>query len=837
MLFTKRTSLMGRPIIFSASLLILTTIAFGQNNPAGYVNPLIGTTGGGNTFPGAVRPWGMVSVSPHTSLGNPAGYNAGMSSVYGFGHVHMSGVGCTDLGDITLMPTTGALAINEDNYKSDFSGEVAAPGYYKSNLTTYGITAEMSATVRTGISKYTFPARSGDANILIDVSRALTPSTAGYVKVTSDSTIEGWNKSGGFCGSTNKHVVYFSAVFSKASKSFHTWNGTLITTDNSQTGTDIGAALSFKTTAGKAIYVKVGISYVSIANAALNLKAEQSGFDFNKVKADAQNDWNSQLSKIQTSGGSTTNDTIFYTALYHVLMHPNINSDVNGQYRSEGTQAIETAVGYNHYTIYSLWDTYRNLHSLLTLVYPDRQLDMVKTMMAMYRENGWLPKWELASSDTRTMVGDPACIVIADTYIKGIKNFDISTAYQAMKKGATQYSENPLRPGLDQYISKGYIPQDNRGMGWAWGSAATSLEYYFADWSIAQVAQSLGNTADYNLFLNRSKGYKNLYDSTSGFLRPRNDDGSWISPFDIYTNEGSESWSGSGGPGYVEGNAWQYNMFVPHDIAGLRDLMGGDKAFLDRLQLIFDLNQFEIGNEPDINYPYLFDYFPGHSWRTQSLVRKYMGNYNTGSSGIPGNDDCGVMSAWYVFGAMGFYPSRPASNEYLITTPIFKKITIQLDPIFYPSSAGKKLVIQTTGNPPADTYINSLNINGAEYTGQFITHQNLIQGDSITYNLSSVKSGANADPTVAITSPLTNSSYAGSITIKAAAKDFDGSVAKVEFFMDHVKIGESLTVPYEFKYNVTSNQTVSFTAKATDNTGAVTTSFPVVVKLHRNKQH
>ena len=688
---------------------------------ARYVDPFIGTGGAGNTFPGAVVPWGMVSVSPHTDLASPSGYHYGRPHLYGFGHVHLSGTGCPDLGNILLMPTTGPLQTAEDAYKSAFTGESAEPGYYKVDLTTYGVRAEMTATARAGLSRYTFPACAGDARILVDVSHGLTECRAAQVTIVSPTEVEGWNVSGNFCSAGNRQAVYFVAQLSKPASAFGTWNGAGAGREGEQYGTDVGAYCEFTTAQGEAVLVRVGISYVSIANARLNLQAEIPDWDFERARRAAFDEWDRELSRVEVEGGTRQQRTAFYTALYHVLIHPSIFSDVNGEYVTMGRAGTRRAEGYTRYHVYSLWDTYRNVHPFLTLVYPERQLDMVKTMVEQYRESGWLPKWELAANETYVMVGDPAVTVIADTYVKGLRGFDAEAAYEAALKGATAKENNPLRRELAEYLERGYVPF--KALGWDAGAASITLEYCHQDWALAQMAAALGREGERQALTKRASFYSNLYDEQTGFLRARRRDGSYLEPFDPV----------HGWRGYTEGNAWQYAFFVPHDPAGLASLMGGQDRFVSRLQECFDRGQFVLWNEPDMAYPYLFTYMNAEAWRTQREVRAALSrHFGASPDGVPGNDDAGATSAWYVFSAMGFYPACPGSTLYQVGSPLFDSVTIRLNPAFYP---GERFVVKAQGNGPDSVYVQSAALDGRPYERPHLDHGDLVKGGTLVLTM------------------------------------------------------------------------------------------------------
>jgi predicted alpha-1,2-mannosidase len=599
-------------------------------------NPSIGTTSGGNTYPGAVRPFGMVSVNPHTDSVAPNGYYFGKQFIYGFGHVHMSGIGCQDLGNIVLMPGQGKVKADMRHYRSAFDEEVASPGYYKVHLKDQDIMAEMSSTLRTGISRYTFQQASDSANIIVDLTQDAIPRLSsqppleGSIEAISETEVEGWNYSGDFCSGKSFHAVYFVARFSKPAIKHGVWKDKEIIDGIMTTkGKDFGAYFTFRTAKGEAILIKVGISYVSVKNARENLDIEQPGWNFDKVKKEAESEWEQELSKIQVEGGSENQKTIFYTGLYHMLLHPNVFNDVNGEYQpmreypSHKSGTIKKAEGYTRYTVFSLWDTYRNVHPFFALVYPERQRDMAISLIEMYEESGRLPKWELAGGETNTMVGDPSLPVIADTYIKGIRDLDTAKALSAMISNARNM-KSKVRPGLSSYLKYKYIPQDDRGE-WLWGTVSTTEEYAFADWSLAQYCKAIGREKEYKEFLERSMYYKNLYDPSTQFIRPRNKDGKWYVPFNPDTTQGGDlDFPGAGGPGYVEGNAWHYKFFVPHDIPGLIALMGGDEKFTAGLKECFEKKKFSLWNEPDMAYPFLYNYVNGQGWRSQEEVRRQM---------------------------------------------------------------------------------------------------------------------------------------------------------------------------------------------------------------------
>ncbi|MCG1037721.1 GH92 family glycosyl hydrolase [Polaribacter sargassicola] len=711
-----------------------------------YVNPFIGTSNFGATNPGAIAPRGMVSVSPFNVSGKQNSLEKDsrwLSNPYvnentfltGFSHVNLSGVGCPDLGVILFMPTTGALETNHLKYGSTYTNEIAKAGYYSTILKKYNIKVETTATTRTGVSKYTFP--KGESNILLNLGLGLTNEQGASVKVVSSTEIEGVRTVGSFCyyKPEEAYPVYFVAKFSKPADDFGVWKKTRKYKGveakwmpyNGKTrikkgykkeviGDSIGTYFKYNFLKPTEVEVKVGVSYVSIENARENLEKETQNLSFNDIYKSTSFEWNSLLSKIKVEGGTKDDKTIFYTALYHTLIHPNTLNDFNGEYPGMTTRQTLKTEG-TRFTVFSFWDTYRNLHSLMSLVYPKQQSNMVKSMLDIYDESGWLPKWELNSTETTTMVGDPAGIVLTDTYLKGIKDFDIEKAYNAMHKSATVLENNPLRPGINEYVKTGYLTTKNIG------SVSTTQEYNIGDYSIALLAKSLGKKEDYKRFLKQSLTYRNLFDKDLKLLRPKNPDGSWYEPFNPLKGADFEK-----SIGFIEGNAWQYAFMVSHDIRGLIKLMGGKKSFINQLQKVFDKDQFDMANEPDIGYPFLFNYVKGEEWRSQQKVKELISKYFKNSpDGLPGNDDTGTMSAWLIYSMMGIYPISPGEPFYTITTPVFDKVTIELDKDYY---TGNQLIITKTGNKK-DGFINKIKVNNKIHKEYFIDHKDLVNGATL----------------------------------------------------------------------------------------------------------
>ena len=739
---------------FISLLLLLAPLAVAAQKPADLVNPFIGTTNFGTTNPGAVTPNGMMSVVPFNVMGSDlnvfdkdqrwwsAPYEYNNKFFTGYAHVALSGVGCPEASSLLVMPTSGELDVDYFSYGSEYTNEKATPGYYSNELTKYGIRTEVTATTRSSCERYTFPA--GKGNIILNLGQGLTNECGAMVRRVSSTEVEGFKMLGTFCYTTQAvFPVYFVMRVSKAPTSEGAWkfqpaltgveaewtpdDGTYKLYENyyrEVAGDNIGYRFCYDNLAdGEQITVQMGVSFVSIENARENLNAEQQEKDFDSIHAQAVEKWNNDLGRIRIEGGTKEQQTIFYTALYHALIHPSIISDVNGEYpKMENGETGKS--DYTRYTVFSLWDTYRNLHQLLTLVYPERQTDMLRTMVGMYEDCGWLPRWELFGRETFTMEGDPAAIVIADSWIKGLRDFDIETAYEAMLKSATtKGSENLIRPDIDPYVNDGYIPlwyfsNDLSGD----NSVSHALEYCSADYAIAQLADSLGDKTRAKEFLKRSQSYRRYYCKEHGTLRPLTKDGKFLGDFDPATGKNFENV-----PGFHEASAWCYTFAVPHDLKGLMNLMGGKRNFIKSLQGVFDNRHYDPANEPDIVYAYLFSRVKGEEWRTQKEVKSILDNhYKNAPDGIPGNDDTGTMSAWAVFSMMGIYPDCPGEPTYTITTPVFDKVCI--------NAPGKEITIECD-RPTADShYIDCIEVGGKKH-GYRITHRQLTDNANIRLTL------------------------------------------------------------------------------------------------------
>ena len=718
-----------RKIILSVSLLASGLwLSAKEGGLTDYVNPFIGTSNFGTTNPGAIRPNGMMSVTPFNVMGSDTNvwdkdsrwwstpYSSDNSFFTGFSHINLSGVGCPEVGLALTMPTAGALNVDYHMYGSEAVAETARPGYYGCELVAYGIKAEASATTRTSIERYIFP--EGQGNILVNFGDGLTNESGAWLRKVSETEIEGMRLAGTFCYNPQAvFPVYFAIRINKVPSKGGFWKKQPLLTGveaewtpddgtyklyqrygREIAGDEIGYWFSFETAEGEAVELQMGVSFVSCENAWENLEAEQARLqpgvsNFETVRAEAEAAWEADLGRIKVKGGSERDKEVFYSALYHALIHPSILNDVNGEYPLMENDGVgRVPAGQNRYSVFSLWDTYRNLHQLMTLVYPERQMDMVRSMIDIYREWGWMPKWELFGRETFTMEGDPSIPVIADTWLKGLRDFDIETAYAAFVKSATTPSaDNLMRPDIDPYLEKGYVPlgfysADASGD----NSVSHALEYYIADYALSLLAADLGYADDAAKFRAQSLQYKHYYCPSFGTLRPLNSDGTFLEPFNPRQGENFEPV-----PGFHEGSAWNYTFYVPHDVLGLAKLMGGRKAFINKLQKVFDEGLYDPANEPDIAYPYLFSYFKGEEWRTAKIVSELLDkHYTTRPDGIPGNDDTGTMSAWAVFSMMGFYPDCPGDPSYTLTVPRFDRIEITLDPAY--CYGNDRLVISKT---------------------------------------------------------------------------------------------------------------------------------------------
>ena len=742
-----------------AALLALSAGSVTAKDNVDYVDPFIGTTNFSICNPGAIRPHGLMSVVPFNVMGSDLNQqdkdSRWWSAVYeynnkyftGFAHVTLSGVGCPEMGTLLTMPTSGELNVDYRSYGSEYKDETARPGYYSNVLTKYGIKCEVAATMRSSIERYTFPG--GKSNLLFNLGNGLTNEIGASLRRVSDTEFEGTRLLGTFCYNPQAvFPMYFVVRVNKKPAAFGMWkkqpdlHNAQAQWDTYQgkyklypgygrdmAGNDIGYYMTYDLAKGEQVEVQVGVSFVSIEGARANLNAEQQGFNFDKTVADTRAEWANTLNRISVEGGTDDQRRVLYTALYHSQIHPTVLQDVDGKYPKMESNENGHTNG-NRYTIYSLWDTYRNLSQLETLLYPDKQVDMINSMIDMYREWGWMPKWELFGRETWTMEGDPAIPYIADAYMRGLRGFDINTAYKAFRASATlPGKDNKMRPDIDPYIEKGYVPlgyyaADMSGD----NSVSHALEYYLADNALSILAKELGHNSDAKLFRQRALGYKHYYSKESGTLRPIQKDGSFLTPFNPEAGANFENC-----PGFHEGSAWNYTFYAPHDVTGMAKMMGGQRKFVDKLQMVFDKGLYDPANEPDIAYPYLFSYFKGDEWRTQKtvseLLKKY---YTTRPDGIPGNEDTGTMSAWAIFSMIGLYPDIPGDPSYTLTTPVFDKVTLHLDPKFYPNG---DITIETDRTSPSQQYIKSITIGGKKLNGFRIAHRQLMEGKTLKMQL------------------------------------------------------------------------------------------------------
>ncbi len=704
--------------------------------PANYVNMKIGVERG-HTFVTAVNPFGMISPGPHYN--RHTGNKLSMDSTIGFSHVHASGVGCGDQwGSILVMPLAGESTTEPSEMISAIENEKATPGYYSAKLSKDDIRARITATTRCAVHQYIFS--SNNANIIIDLSKHLNKRyDSSFLAVTSPAEVQGYVSEGAFCSSTTeKHKIYFYAKLDKPAKNYGVINNNTVLTEKQIKDKEIGGWFSYDLEENDTIELRLAISYVSVDNARMNMQRELQDKSFQTIKDESWEAWNNKLSKIEVEG-CEKNKVLFYTALYHILLHPNVYNDVNGEYLSyshypaKGKREVKEAKGYTYYALYSLWDTYRTLHPFLTLFYPDYQSDMVRSMLNKYEEKGWFPKWEHANVETYNMCGAPAVPVITDSYMKGIRDFDTSLAYEAIYKDATYpdtASKERNRPGLEQYIEYGgYIPQDYVMIKPpVWGPVSTTLEYNLADWCFAQFCREIGEDDQYEKFIERSKGYKNLYHPEYKMLVPKAKDGKWYKPFDPdFFSMFCERCP------YVEGTAWNYMFFVPHDIQNLKQMMGGDEEFVKMLKKCFSSGHYHMFNEPDIAYPYLFNYAPGSEWRTQKTVDSLINtHFYIAPDGLPGDDDCGTMSAWLAFSMMGFYPDCPAKTSYQLSSPKFKRVTINLNNDYY---EGDQFIIETDRVGDQAIYIRQMFLNGKKYNRFTLDHEALVSGGKMLFKL------------------------------------------------------------------------------------------------------
>ncbi len=733
--------------LFLLSILIYTPfIVFSQSTKTkctDYVNPFIGTGAVessllGGTYPGATVPFGMIQLSPDTRE-NPdwaqaCGYDYNDKTIFGFSHTHLSGTGLADLLDILLMPVTGEMQqiASKSIHPSPFShnNEKAWPGYYQVKLDNGNIVAELTTTTHAGFHRYTFP-KGNDNLLFFDINHSREKNSWGTkiinsnLKIIDPYTIEGYRI---ITGWARLRKVYFHAKFSKPIIEYIVSDeGRLWPNTKEVNSTNITATLKFQDD-GAPLLVKIGLSAVNKINARINLATEISDWDFDRTVANAGEIWEKELSKVKIEASEIQKE-IFYTALYHAFIQPNVISDLNGDYLA--MDYTEKNTGSNHavhYTTFSLWDTYRAAHPLYSILQPKRSVDFVNSLIRQYESFGFLPIWQLWGQENYCMIGNHAIPVIVDAILKNLPGIHAEKAYEAIKASSTISHINSPFEVWEKY---GYMPENIQTQ-----SVSITLEMAFDDWCVAQLAKKLGKEDDYKHFMARSQYYRNLHNDKTKFFQSKDDKGNWIQPFDPF------KYGANGGQPFTEGNAWQYYWYVPQDIPDLIRLTGGEKAFCEKLDQFFTIKhhgegevnsnasgfigQYAHGNEPSHHVAYLYNY-AGQPWKTQQYVAKIMNElYDNTSAGYAGNDDCGEMSSWYVFSALGFYPVNPANGLYDIGSPLVQRAVIQLP-------EGKTFTIIAPKKSNNDIYIQSIKLNGKPYKAKTITHNDIINGGTLEF--------------------------------------------------------------------------------------------------------
>ena len=731
-----------------------------------YVNPFIGTDRMGHTFPGAAAPFGLVQLSPDTdtvpyAVGGAynrrvyeycSGYQYRDSSIVGFSHTHFSGTGHSDLGDFLLMPATGERRLNpgtaadpDAGYRSRFRHETeeATPGYYRVRLDDCAVTAELTATERTGFHRYTFERGSG-AHIVFDLMHGIynhpDKNVWSFVRVESDRLVTGWRQTSGWA---RTRTLYFAMEFDRPFSSYGhakydsaVYRGFWRKFDETRNfpemaGRSIRASFDFEVADGETVQVKFALSAVSAAGALANLRAEIPHWDFRKTRAETTEKWNRQLARVEAEFPTDDERTVFYTAMYHACLSPAVYQDVDGRYRGLD-QEIHHAGDFTNYTIFSLWDTFRALHPLFTLLEPRRASDMVTSMLAHQRQSvhGMLPVWSHYANENWCMTGYHAVSVLADAVVKGVYRGDARAALAACTATATY---EPF-DGLGAYMKLGFVPQDVFPY-----SVSATLEYAYDDWAIAQLAWRAGDEVTAKTYLRRSGSWRNNWDASIGFMRPRRSDGSWVAPFDPLDTHGQ---------GFIEGNAWNYGLFVPHDPEGLMAVMGGEARFVRVLDSLFvmgiedrhienteDITRDGIignyvhGNEPGHHIPYLYNWTV-QPWKAGERVRMIMSRmYANRPDGLCGNDDCGQMSAWYIFSALGFYPVAPGSDRYWFGSPAVRSAVLHLE-------GGRTFTVTAAEQSADHVYVESVLLNGRPLDRRYLTHKEIVAGGTLEFVLS-----------------------------------------------------------------------------------------------------
>lgn len=725
-------------------ILSFQTEAFARDNEkvTPYVNPFIGTGAvenslSGNTYPGATAPFGFIQLSPDTKENpeweEPSGYNHNVTKVYGFSHTHLSGTGVADFFDVMLMPISRSLEslTKTFDYSSEIShdNEYAGAGYYQVRLNESDILAELTATVRTGMHRYTYPSGKQN-NLVFDLNHSRDKNTwntrisNAQIRIIDKYTISGYRVISGWA---KLRKVYFYAQLSRPIKEVILMSDDRVYKDGEiVNGSNVKALLNFEENQSP-LLVKVALSPVSVKNAKENMQ-ENPSWDFDAVATQTDNDWEKELSKIRIDGTPTQKE-IFYTGLYHAYIQPNTFSDVNGEYQTIDYTIRKLKKSETHYSTFSLWDSYRATHPLYTILQPERSSDFINSLLRQYDDYGYLPIWQLWGQENYCMIGNHSIPVVVDAIFKNIKNIDVEKAYEAVRNSSLR---SHLNAPFDIWEKYEYMPENLQTQ-----SVSLTLEMAYNDYCVAQLAKYLNKTADYERFAKRSQFYRNLFDSQIGFFRGKDDKGQWIEPFDPL------KYGGNGGYPFTEGNAWQYLWYVPQDIPDLIALMGGTYAFRNKLDQFFTLNtsneeknnnasgfigQYAHGNEPSHHVAYLYNYV-GAPHKTQYYVTKVMNElYTTDSSGYSGNEDCGQMSSWYIFSSMGFYPVNPVTGIYVIGSPLLKQADISLP-------GGKTFTIKAPRKSDKDIYIQSATLNGKKYNNTYIRHQDILNGGVLEFKM------------------------------------------------------------------------------------------------------
>ncbi len=695
-----------------------------------YVNTFIGAADNGHTFPGACRPFGMIQTSPVTGAVGwryCSEYVYEDSVIWGFTQTHLNGTGCMDLGDILVMPVTGNRHRAWNGYRSSFqkNSESATPGYYTVTLDEPGVKAELTATLHTALHRYTYN-KADSASVLIDLQHGPAWNEKQYhsqvkvcdVKWENDSTLSGHVRNSVWVDQD----YFFTLQFNRP---------VISTVDLPMGETEKGRRIvaTFDLQPGEEVLMKIAMSTTGVEGAKANMAAEQPGWDFEGTRKQAKDEWNSYLSRIEMEG-TPDEMTNFYTCFYHALIQPNEISDVDGKYRN-AADSIVTATGGKFYSTFSLWDTYRAAHPFYTMIVPERVDGFVNSLIDQAEVQGFLPIWGLWGKENYCMIANHGVSVVAEAYAKGFKGFDAERAFQAIKQ--TQTVSHKLKSNWEDYMKYGYFPTDLT----AAESVSSTLESVYDDYAAADMARRMGKTEDAAYFSKRADFYKNLFDPTTKFMRPRKSDGTWKSPFDPTQAAHAESNGGD----YTEGNAWQYTWHVQHDVPGLIALLGGEEAFTNKLDSLFTvelrtqladvtglIGNYAHGNEPSHHVTYLYT-LAGKPERTQELIRQIFDTqYRPAPDGLCGNDDCGQMSAWYMFSAMGFYPVNPVSGEYVFGAPQMPKFVLHLQD-------GKTFTVLAEGLSKEHKYVESITLNGEPYTKNYITHEDIMKGGTLVYKM------------------------------------------------------------------------------------------------------